>query len=89
MNNRYELGDKFPGVYFTQREAELMALMMRGKKNDDIAKILKLSPRTVEYYLELMRDKLGAKTKFELIDMIQTSDFTQYVDEIIKKIEAK
>jgi DNA-binding CsgD family transcriptional regulator len=85
--NRYELGDKFPDVYFTQREAECMALMMRGKKHDDVAGILGLSPRTVEYYIERMREKLGANTKFDLIDMVQTSDFPQYVDDLVAGIK--
>jgi len=62
--SRYDLGEKFASVYFTQREAECMALMLRNKKNDDVAEILGLSPRTVEYYLERMREKLGANTKF-------------------------
>jgi DNA-binding CsgD family transcriptional regulator len=86
--NRYKLGDKFPGIYFTQREAETMALVMRGKKGDDIADILGLSPRTIEYYLERMREKLEADTKFELIDVVLTSDFPKFKDIILEKIKS-
>jgi len=63
--SRYELGKKFSNIYLTKREAECMALMLQDKKNDDIAKELGLSPRTIGYYFEQMRKKLGVNTKFE------------------------
>jgi len=58
--NRYELGKKFPNINFTQREAECMALMLQNKKNVDIAKTLGLSPRTTEFYFDVMKEKLRA-----------------------------
>lgn len=71
----YYLGEKFPGLYLTQREADCMLQMLRGKSIEGIAKAIELSPRTVEFYVKNIKKKLACRTKFELIDMIIDSDF--------------
>ncbi|MCK4609177.1 MAG: LuxR family transcriptional regulator [Gammaproteobacteria bacterium] len=71
------LGDNFPGVYFTPREAACMMRLLQGKSMRGIAEELNLSPRTVEFYTENMRGKLSCKSKFELIDFVKKSDFLQ------------
>lgn len=77
---RYTLGTQYPQKYFTKREAECMVLLLKGNMIDCMAKRLKLSPRTIEYYLKNMKAKVDCRTKFELIDLINTSEFMQYVD---------
>jgi len=72
---KYSLGDKFPELYLSQREAECMLQMLRGKSMEGIAKYIKLSPRTVEYYIKNIKKKLGCRTKFELIELVIDSDF--------------
>jgi DNA-binding NarL/FixJ family response regulator len=47
----YGLGTKYGSAYFTRREAECMVLLLKGKTINSVANILKLSPRTVEYYM--------------------------------------
>lgn len=69
------LGAKYGDLYFTRRESECMLWLLRGKTISGVAAILKLSPRTVEYYIKNMKSKLGCRTKFELIDLVYTSDF--------------
>lgn len=76
----YSLGKRYGSVYFTQREAECMVLLLRGKTINKVAEKLGLSPRTVEFYLKNMKIKLGCRTKFELIDLIYESDFMSGVD---------
>jgi DNA-binding CsgD family transcriptional regulator len=51
----------------TRREMECLALTMLGKTAKFIAKELCLSHRTVENYLESIKDKLQVRTKPELI----------------------
>lgn len=47
----------------TQREAEVLAWVIRGKTNRDIADILGMSPRTVHKHLEHVFEKLGVETR--------------------------
>ena len=76
----YKLGEKFNDIYFTRREAECMAQLLKGKSIRSTAKILKLSIRTVEFYVNNMRKKLSCHTKFELIDLVMHSDFLSNID---------
>jgi DNA-binding CsgD family transcriptional regulator len=47
----------------TQREAEVLLWIARGKSNRDIAEILMLSPRTVNKHLEQIYAKLGVENR--------------------------
>lgn len=57
-----------PGVYLTRREAECFYLLSRFTTIKKIAKILALSPRTVETYLNQIKSKMGILYKAELIE---------------------
>ncbi|HUC49869.1 MAG TPA: response regulator [Xanthobacteraceae bacterium] len=47
----------------TEREAEVLLWIARGKSNRDIAEILQLSPRTVNKHLEQIYAKLGVENR--------------------------
>jgi DNA-binding NarL/FixJ family response regulator len=47
----------------TQREAEVLLWIARGKSNRDIGEILQLSPRTVNKHLEQIYAKLGVENR--------------------------
>lgn len=47
----------------TNREAEVLLWLARGKSNKDIATILSLSPRTVNKHLEQIYSKLGVENR--------------------------
>jgi DNA-binding NarL/FixJ family response regulator len=49
----------------TRREAEVLALVVRGRSNRAIAATLFLSPATVRKHLEHLYSKLGVKTRTE------------------------
>lgn len=76
----YVLGAKYGKMYFTKREAECMVFLLKGKTISKVAEALKLSPRTVEYYVKNMKNKIGCRTKFELIDLINASEFIKNID---------
>jgi DNA-binding CsgD family transcriptional regulator len=76
----YGLGNEYGSVYLTRREAECMVLLLKGKTINGVASVLKLSPRTVEYYIKNMKSKLGCRTKFELVDLVYASEFMKNVD---------
>lgn len=81
----YNLGAKYEGIYFTQREAECMLLLLNGKTISKTADTLCLSPRTIEFYLKNMKTKLGCRTKFELIELVLDSDFLQDINLAIQR----
>jgi len=74
---RYYLGDNFGNIYFTEREGQCMNLVLQGKTIDSIGLKMRLSPRTIEFYVKNMKTKLGCRTKFELIDLVHLSDFVR------------
>ena len=47
----------------TQREAEVLYWVVRGKTSKDIGDILGSSPRTVDKHLEHVFEKLGVETR--------------------------
>ncbi|MDP3657792.1 MAG: helix-turn-helix transcriptional regulator [Brevundimonas sp.] len=51
----------------SQREAECLAWVSRGKSSSDIGAILGLSPRTVDSYLEKVCAKLRVRTRIEAV----------------------
>lgn len=57
---RSALRDK---LSLTNREAEVLMWLARGKANKDIAEILGLSPRTVNKHLEQIYSKLGVENR--------------------------
>lgn len=50
-------------LVLTQREAEVLLWIARGKANRDVAEILELSPRTVNKHLEQIFSKLGVENR--------------------------
>jgi DNA-binding CsgD family transcriptional regulator len=74
---RYPLGEKFPNVMLSQREAACVLETLKGKTMTKIASSLKLSPRTVEYYMGMVRQKTGSINKSDLIEKILNSDFVK------------
>ncbi len=63
------------GLYITHREAECAYLMLHGYTNTEVAHRLNLSPRTVEYYLKNMRDRLCCYSKIHLLRVINSTNF--------------
>ena len=49
----------------TRREAEVMALVAAGLRNNEIAERLYLSPKTVRHHVSVILAKLGAETRTE------------------------
>ena len=71
----YFFGAPLDGLYITHREAQCAYLMLHGYTNTEVAHRLNLSPRTVEYYLKNMRDRLCCYSKIHLLRVINSTDF--------------
>jgi len=74
---KYYLGCSYPSVYFTQREYECIVALVRGETVKEIAANLRLSPRTVEYYIKNMKNKLGCSTRAQLIKEVMMTDLAK------------
>ncbi len=51
----------------SERQQEIIELLLQGKSNPDIAEALYISPNTVKNHLYKLYQKLGVKSRFELI----------------------
>ncbi len=71
----YYLGELYPGIYLTAREAQCMVCFLQGKTISTTASFLNLSPRTVEFYLKNTKKKLNCQTKVELMSCVLRTDF--------------
>lgn len=66
----YYLGEQYPGIYFTKREAESIFWISQGNTIVKTAAIMGLSPRTVEFYVKNMKAKTNCASKKRLIEKV-------------------
>lgn len=59
--------------YLSRQESVCLSLLAQGKSAKEIARLLNLSPRTVESYLATIKLKTGQPSKSSLIDIFNTS----------------
>ncbi|MBS0359315.1 MAG: helix-turn-helix transcriptional regulator [Proteobacteria bacterium] len=60
-----------------KREVECLAYLSLGKSSKETAKIMKISHRTVEKHLEIVKDKLGCNTKNQLKEIFIDSELKE------------
>lgn len=60
-----------PSLLLSPRQKECAMLLTQGSKTKDIAQRLMLSPRTVEYHIDALREKLSAKNRIQLIHSLR------------------
>ncbi len=77
-NNLVEFCKYIDGIPLSHRQLQIMQLTIRGKTAKEIAKSLNLSRRTVEYYLEIIKEKTNSSSKAELIERIMNNLFYNF-----------
>lgn len=65
INAKYS---QFNNIYLSKREHQCLHYTIRGRSAKQIAKILDLSPRTIEEYIQNIKIKFNVTTKSELIE---------------------
>jgi DNA-binding CsgD family transcriptional regulator len=60
---------KFP---LTPREVECLRWVLKGKSDTDIGDILRISPSTVHFHIEKVKNKLGVKTRTQAAAIVVT-----------------
>ena len=68
--NKYEL---------TNREYECVFLLIRGKSAKEIGVLLSISPRTVESYIENIKNKMDCKNKAEILVKAVLNGYHTYI----------
>jgi DNA-binding CsgD family transcriptional regulator len=58
------------GALLSEREQDVLRLLLMGKTAKEMATDLMISPRTIEHHIENIKNKTGASTKSELIAML-------------------
>lgn len=58
--------------YLSKRESDVLPYTLKGYGAKQIARVLKISPRTVEMHLENIKEKLNVKSRVELIDLFNS-----------------
>jgi len=88
IRRKYYLGEPFPEIYLTQREAECVYWVITGLTNKEAADKMELSSRTIEYYLRNVRCKLNCYSKGHLIKLLKGSHFLPIIQQQIREQEA-
>jgi DNA-binding NarL/FixJ family response regulator len=68
---RLEAGARFAAL--TEREWEILRHLARGRRNDDIAAQLAISPQTVQTHVRNVLGKLGVHSKLEAVALAARS----------------
>ena len=67
------LRGKLPGEVLTERERQVLDLVMQGLHNRQIAAQLGISPRTVEVHKARVMEKLGVSNVVDLVRLHDAS----------------
>ena len=76
----YLFEGRVDSVYLTRREAQCIALLLRGCTMVRAAGYLQLSSRTVEFYVKNVRIKTCMETTAQLLDFVRQTDFAKKME---------
>lgn len=62
------LDSKIEDISLTPRQSECLFFLLRGKTAKEIGKIINLSYKTIEYHIDLLKDKFQCQNKKTLIE---------------------
>jgi len=68
--SNYALTEKLSSYELTEREVDIVSLVISGLKNKDIGSSLYISPETVKKHLNQIYKKLNVETRFKLINKL-------------------
>lgn len=72
--NKYYLRDEYENIYLTNQEICCLDQLSQGLTAKETAYVLKLSYRTVEYYMARLKDKLGCSHLTEVISIVNKNN---------------
>ena len=81
--SKYYLGERYPTIYFSQREAECMVLLLSGYKLTGAADYLGISIKTVDCYASSIKQKMGCRHIKIAVQLIKETEFMLQLDKVI------
>ncbi|GAH00956.1 unnamed protein product, partial [marine sediment metagenome] len=75
----YQLYHESNDVSLSHREFSIAFYLIRGCSYQKIGELLNLSKRTIESYVEILKDKLSCANKNELIERIISQKLTSFI----------
>lgn len=78
--HKYYLGDAYSHEAISKREIECLIYLSRGKTAKEIGKIINISPRTVEFYLNNLKSKLKCTYTSQVVDIFYRSDLSEFAN---------
>ncbi len=75
----YSIGSTTHKKQLTERESDCIFYLLRGNTIKQIGRCLDISPRTVETYLEKIKNKLGCSHKSEIIEYCLNEGLLNYI----------
>ena len=75
----FSMDTKHGVVLLSKREAECAKHLITSKTMKEIAKRMEISPRTVEHYLNNIKNKIGCWSKSELIEELSDSSLRFFI----------
>ncbi|MBY0461711.1 MAG: helix-turn-helix transcriptional regulator [Alphaproteobacteria bacterium] len=76
---KFSFKGKLLNITFSNRETACLYQLTTGKTSKEIGRLLGISPRTVESYINNIKEKTGYRNKSELIKMFN-DNFLEYVN---------
>ncbi|PCI32432.1 MAG: hypothetical protein COB54_06705 [Alphaproteobacteria bacterium] len=61
--------DRFKPPELTDQQQKCLYWAAKGKSDLDIGEIMSISPRTVNYHMELVREKFNVRTRAQVISI--------------------
>ena len=80
INKKYPLGSKYQGVVLNHREAMCMRYVLKNFNIPRIAREMKLSPRTISFYIGSVMLQLKCDNLSRLCDCIKQSELLRYFE---------
>ena len=71
--SRLFLGEVYPGIYFTRREAQYIHKCAQGKRREEIAAELNISVRTLDCYIQSIKVKLGCRSSRDIMRQLYST----------------
>tara|TARA_R110002073_G_scaffold211794_3_gene372129 strand:+ start:855 stop:1562 length:708 start_codon:yes stop_codon:yes gene_type:complete len=69
-------GQRYRPPMLTHRQSQCLYWAAKGKSDPDIAEILSITPRTVNYHIEIVREKFGVRTRAQVIAITTSCGLT-------------
>lgn len=85
IRQRLRLTSPLEHVYLTYQESHCIYYLLQGKTMKQTALALGLSHRTVEFYFNNVKDKIGCRKKQILLSLIRRTNFLDIYQFPLKK----